>query len=131
MSGGQAEYRFTKQHEWIEVTGTGLGLVGVTDFAQKQVGDVIFVGLPKVGQTFKGGEELATVESTKAVFEVFAPVACEVIEVNASLETAPEKVNSDPQGAGWFAKVRILDSSELQNLMNRTAYEAFCPECKS
>lgn len=128
---GPAEYRFTKQHEWIEVDGTGVGLVGVTDFAQKQVGDVIFVGLPKVGRKFAGGEELATIESTKAVFEVFAPVACEVVEVNASLETAPEKVNSDPLGAGWFAKVRILDPSALENLMDRKAYEAFCPQCES
>lgn len=129
--GDLAEYRFTKQHEWIEVSGTGVGSVGITDFAQKQVGDAIFVGLPKIGQKFRAGEELATIESTKAVFEVFAPVSCEVLEVNTALETAPEKVNSSPQEAGWFAKVRILDSSELKTLMDRSAYEAFCPECES
>jgi glycine cleavage system H protein len=129
--GDLAEYRFTSQHEWIEVNGTGVGSVGVTDFAQKRVGDVIFVGLPKIGQKFRAGEELATVESTKAVFEVFAPVSCEVLEINGSLETAPERVNSSPHDAGWFAKVRILDPSELKTLMDRLAYEAFCPECKN
>jgi glycine cleavage system H protein len=126
-----AECRFTKQHEWIEVNGTGVGSVGVTDFAQKQVGDVIFVGLPQIGQKFRVGEELATIESTKAVFEVFAPVSCEVLENNTSLEMAPEKVNSSPEDSGWFAKVRILDPSELGTLMDRSAYEAFCPESKS
>ena len=124
-------YRYTRQHEWIEVNGSGVGSVGITDFAQKQVGDVVFVGLPKVGATFQAGEELATVESTKAVFEVFAPVACEVVEVNTSLETSPEKVNADPHGAAWFAKVRIFESAELQDLMDRAAYEAFYPECKT
>ena len=129
--GYPTNYRYTKQHEWIEVNGTGMGLVGITDFAQKQVGDVVYVGLPKVGATFKSGQELATIESTKAVFEVFAPVSCEVLEVNTSLESSPEKVNGDPHGAAWFAKVRILDTAGLASLMDEAAYEAFCPECKS
>lgn len=124
-------YRYTKQHEWIEASGTGIASMGITDFAQKQVGDVVFVGLPKVGAKFKAGEELATIESTKAVFEVFAPVGCEVVEVNTALETAPEKVNADPQGEAWFAKVRIADPSELSSLMDAAAYEAFCPECET
>jgi glycine cleavage system H protein len=125
-------YRYTKQHEWIEANGNGgVARIGITDFAQKQVGDVVFVGLPKVGATFKAGEELATIESTKAVFEVFAPVGCEVLELNTSLESAPEKVNADPQGEAWFAKVRIVDPNELSNLMDAAAYEAFCPECQT
>lgn len=124
-------YRYTKQHEWIEVNGTGVGNMGITDFAQTQVGDVVFVDLPKAGATFKAGAELATVESTKAVFEVFAPVSCEVLEVNTALETAPEKVNADPHGAAWFAKVRILDPAELATLMDAATYEAYCPECKT
>lgn len=126
-----AGYRYTKQHEWIEVNTTGVGSVGITDFAQKQVGDVVFVGLPKVGETFQIGQELATIESTKAVFEIFAPASCQVLEVNTSLETAPEMVNSDPHGKAWFAKVRILDPSELANLMDAQAYERFCPECQT
>ena len=126
-----ANYRYTQQHEWIEVNGSGVGAVGITDFAQKQVGDVVFVGLPKVDATFKAGQELATVESTKAVFEIFAPVSCHVLEVNTTLETAPERVNSDPHGAAWFARVRILNPAELLALMDAKAYEAFCPECKT
>jgi len=129
--GYPGNYRYTRQHEWIEINGTGVGSVGITDFAQKQLGDVVFVGLPRVGATFKGGEELATVESTKAVFEVFAPLSCQVLDVNRSLEGAPEKVNADPYGAAWFAKVRILDPAELESLMDASAYEAFCPESKT
>jgi len=125
-----ADYRYTKQHEWIHVDGSGIGAVGITDFAQKQVGEVVFVGLPKVGAKIKAGQEFASVESVKAVFEVFAPASGEIVEVNTALESAPEKVNADPHGEAWFAKVRISNPDELKALMDASAYEAYCPECE-
>jgi len=125
-----ADYRYTKQHEWIHVDGTGVGAVGITDFAQRQVGEVVFVGLPKIGDKIKFGQEFASVESVKAVFEIFAPASGEVVEVNTALEAAPEKVNSDPHGEAWFAKIRLSSPDELKELMDATAYGAFCPtEC--
>jgi len=125
-----ADYRYTKQHEWIHADGGGIAAVGITDFAQKQIGEVVFVGLPKVGDKFKAGQELASVESVKAVFEVFAPASGEIIEVNTALESAPEKVNADPHGEAWFAKLRLSNSEELKELMDADAYEKYCPECE-
>jgi glycine cleavage system H protein len=117
-------YRYTKQHEWIEAKGD-TGTVGITDFAQCQIGDVVFVELPKPGKKVASGESFATVESVKAVFEIFAPASGEVIEVNAELQNAPEKVNAEPHGAAWFVKLRLRDPQELNELMDAPAYEAF------
>jgi glycine cleavage system H protein len=121
-------YRYTKQHEWIRVDPGGIGTVGITDFAQRQVGDVVFVSLPKVGDQVKAGQEFASVESVKAVFEIFAPASGEVVEVNRALETNPEMVNSDAQGTAWFAKFRLANPKELEELMDATGYAAFCPQ---
>jgi glycine cleavage system H protein len=123
-----ANYRYTKQHEWICVEGEHAGRVGITYFAQTQVGEVVFVGLPKVGAEATAGEEFASVESVKAVFEIFAPASGEVIEVNTSLTNAPEKVNQDPHGDAWFAKLQLANAAELAQLMDAQAYEAFCPD---
>ena len=126
-----ADYRYTKQHEWIRADGNGVGTIGLTDFAQTKIGEVVFVGLPKVGDTIKAGQEFASVESVKAVFEVFAPASGEIVEVNAALESAPEKVNADPHGDAWFAKVKLSNADELNELMDASAYEKYCPECES
>ncbi len=119
-----ANYHYTKQHEWIDANGDK-GTVGVTDFAQSQIGDVVFVELPKPGMKVASGQSFATVESVKAVFEIFAPASGEVTEVNAELHNAPEKVNSDPHGSAWFVKMRLVDPKQLNDLMDAPAYEKF------
>ena len=119
-------YRYTKDHEWIEVK-DGLGIVGLTDFAQSQLGDVVFVELPNAGATLEAGKPLGTVESVKTASEIYAPVSGEVVEVNSALKDAPEKVNSDPHGAGWLVKVRLKNAAEIDVLMDAAAYEAYIP----
>ncbi|HXW62395.1 MAG TPA: glycine cleavage system protein GcvH [Candidatus Acidoferrales bacterium] len=119
-----ATLRYTKDHEWIEVKGE-LGTVGLTDHAQSQLGDVVFVELPKVGTKLEAGKPLGTVESTKAVFEIFAPASGEVSEVNEDLANAPEKINQDPHGAGWLVKVRLLGRDEVAGLMDAKEYESY------
>lgn len=124
---GAADYRYTKEHEWIKVQGDA-GTVGITDYAQHELGDVVFVELPKVGTLLKAGQSFGTIESVKAVSEIYSPVSGEVIEINAALANAPEKVNQDPQGAAWLAKIRLADRKELDSLMNETAYHAYVAE---
>jgi glycine cleavage system H protein len=119
-----ANYRYTKQHEWIEAEGDK-GTVGITEFAQSQIGDVVFVELPKPGTKVASGQSFATVESVKAVFEIFAPASGEVVEVNSELQSAPEKVNKEPHDAAWFVKMRLFDPKELNGLMDAPAYETF------
>ena len=114
---------FTKDHEYIVVDGD-VGAVGITDYAQKQLGDVVFVELPEVGKQTKPGEQAGVVESVKAASDVFAPIAGEVLEVNGALEDNPALVNEDAQGKGWFYKVRIADPAELDALMDEAAYAA-------
>lgn len=114
--------RFTKDHEWIELNGD-IASVGITTFAAGQLGDVVFVELPEVGRTVKPGEGFAVVESVKAASDVYAPISGEVVEVNEALAAKPETVNEDAQGAGWFAKIRIADPSQLDGLMDAAAYE--------
>jgi glycine cleavage system H protein len=116
--------RFTKDHEWIRVDG-GIGTVGITDHAQEQLGDVVFVELPEVGRKAAKGEAVAVVESVKAASDVFAPVAGEVTEVNAALADQPGLVNEGAEGGAWFFRLRIADAAELDALMDRAAYEAF------
>ena len=116
--------RYTKEHEYIRVEGD-TGVVGITDYAQGQLGDVVFVELPEVGRTVAKGDEAAVVESVKAASEVYAPVSGEVIAMNDELEGAPGTVNEDPTGRGWFFKLKVGDASELEDLMTEEQYRAF------
>lgn len=116
--------KYTKDHEWVSVEGD-IGTVGVTDFAQHQLGDVVFVELPDVGRTLEQGKEAAVVESVKAASEVFAPVSGEVTEVNHALENEPALVNTGAQTDGWFFKLRLTDPSQLDALMDEAAYKEF------
>jgi glycine cleavage system H protein len=122
-----ANYRYTKQHEWIEVNGD-VATIGITDYAQHELGDVVFAELPKSGATITAGKSFGTVESVKAVSELYAPASGEVIEANGELHDTPEKINSDPHGAAWLIKVRLANPAELKDLMNAAAYEAFIVE---
>ena len=119
-----AETRYTKDHEYIRIEGD-TAVVGITDYAQSQLGDVVFVELPEIGKTVGKGDEAAVVESVKAASEVYAPVSGEVTAVNSALEAAPGTVNEDPLGSGWFVKLRIADASEVAALMSEDEYKAF------
>ena len=114
---------YTKEHEWVAVTAEK-AIVGLTDFAQKELGDVVFVELPEVGRNLGAGDEFGTVESVKAVSEIYAPVACEILEVNKNLEDHPEIINEDPYGRGWLLKIKIQNPAELESLMDAAAYQA-------
>jgi glycine cleavage system H protein len=116
---------YTKDHEWVRVDGDA-ATVGITDFAQGQLGDVVFVEVPEAGRQVSQGGEAAVVESVKAASDVFAPVGGEVIEGNQALVDDPALVNSDPEGEGWFFKLRLADTSELNDLMNADQYREFC-----
>lgn len=116
--------RFTKDHEWIKVEG-GLATIGVTAYAAEQLGDVVFVELPPVGKSVAEGEGLAVVESVKAASDVYAPVSGEVFAANDALSNTPETVNQDPEGSGWFVKLKLADANQVDALMDRDAYETF------
>lgn len=116
---------FTEDHEWIAVDGD-LGIVGISDYAAKALGDVVFVELPDIGLELDKGDEAAVVESVKAASEVYSPIGGEVTEVNGALEDEPAKVNEDPQGDGWFLKIKISDADELDGLMDEAAYKTYC-----
>jgi glycine cleavage system H protein len=122
-----AKYRYTKQHEWIDVNGD-VATIGITDYAQHELGDVVFAELPKPGAQITTGKSFGTVESVKAVSEIYAPASGEVVEANAELHDTPEKINSDPHGAAWLIKVRLANPGELKDLMDAAAYEAFIVE---
>ena len=121
------DVKYSKDHEWLTVDGE-IATIGITSFAQQQLGDVVFVELPVVGKTVAKGDEVAVVESVKAAAEVYTPVSGEVFEVNSTLDNAPETVNSDPQGGAWFFKIRLSDTTELDSLMDSTAYDEFAME---
>jgi glycine cleavage system H protein len=114
--------RFSKDHEWVKVEG-GIATVGITAYAQEQLGDVVFVELPAIGKKVKQGDEAAVVESVKAASEVYAPISGEVTDVNAALSDTPALVNEDAEGKGWFFKLKIGDAKELDSLMDATAYK--------
>lgn len=116
--------KYTKDHEWIESKGD-VGTIGVSDFAQKELGDVVFVDLPEPGRRLAQGEEFGTIESVKAVSEVYSPASGEVIEANGSLKDHPEQVNQDPYGKGWILKIRLTNPKELDGLMDAAAYTAY------
>jgi glycine cleavage system H protein len=116
--------RYTRSHEYVRVE-RGTGVIGITDYAQSQLGDVVFVELPPVGERLSKGAEAATVESVKAASEVNAPVSGEVVEVNSALADSPGLANEDPSGKGWFFKIKLTDAAELDSLMDEDAYRAF------
>jgi glycine cleavage system H protein len=122
-----AGYRYTKDHEWINVEGS-VGTIGITDYAQHELGDVVFVELPKLGAQIKTGQSFGTVESVKAVSDIFSPVSGEVTETNSLLSDSPEKVNQDPHGTAWLIKVKLADPKEVISLMDAAAYQAYVDE---
>jgi glycine cleavage system H protein len=119
-----AETRYTKDHEYIRIEGD-TGTVGITDYAQGQLGDVVFVELPSVGKALTKGGEAAVVESVKAASEVYAPVSGEVVAVNSELEAAPGTVNEDPAGKGWFVKIKLANAGELDGLLSEAEYQDY------
>jgi glycine cleavage system H protein len=116
--------KYTKDHEWVRLEGDVV-VVGITDYAQTQLGDVVYVELPEIGRRVEKGKEAAVVESVKAASEVFAPVSGEVVAINAELAGEPGRVNSDPLGEGWFMKLRVANAKELGDLMDEAAYGRF------
>ena len=120
-------FRFTRDHEWVRLDGD-LAIVGITDYAQSQLGDVVYVELPEIGHRVAKGTEAAVVESVKAASEVYAPVSGEVAEINEMLTTDPATVNADPMGDGWFIKLRLDDPKELDSLMDEEGYKRFIEE---
>jgi glycine cleavage system H protein len=125
-----SDLHYTKEHEWVGVAGD-TAVIGITDYAQEELGDVVFVDLPKVGARFERGSTLGSVESVKAVSDIYAPVSGEVIEVNDALATAPEKLNQDPHGAGWLAKIKLTAPAEIQELLSAEDYQTYVTAEKS
>ena len=119
--------KFTKEHEWLRIEGD-VGTVGITDHAQEQLGDLVFIELPEIGKKMAKGDEAAVVESVKAASEVYAPVGGEVIEVNEALNDSPAKINTDALGDGWMFKIRITDAAETEALLDEAAYKALVDE---
>jgi len=119
-----ANYRYTKEHEWVDAK-DGVAKIGITDYAQSELGDVVFVELPAVGTKLVTGKSLGTVESVKAVSEIYAPASGEVLEANAELHNKPETINTDPHGAAWLVKIKLGNPAELDGLMDAPGYEAY------
>jgi glycine cleavage system H protein len=124
------EFLYTKEHEWIRVD-EEIGTIGITDYAQKELGDVVFVELPKVGDHVTANESFGTIESVKAVSEIFAPVDGEVVGVNSKLQNNPELVNADPHGDAWLIRIRLADRRDTDKLMTAEDYEAYIQEKKA
>jgi glycine cleavage system H protein len=116
--------KYSNEHEWIRVEGD-VGTIGITNYAQEQLGDVVFVEVPAVGRKVAKGESVAVVESVKAASDIFSPVSGEIVEGNAALADSPGDVNAEPMGKGWFFKIRLSDKSELDGLMDEAAYDTF------
>jgi len=121
------EFKYTREHEWVKVEGD-VGAVGITFHAQQALGDIVYVELPKVGMKAEKGKTLGSVESVKAVSDIYAPVSGEVIEVNEALVQTPELLNRDPHGAGWLARIRLSSPEELNNLLDAEQYQALVAE---
>jgi glycine cleavage system H protein len=124
------EFLYTQEHEWIRVD-EAVGTIGITDHAQKELGDIVFVELPKAGDHVTAKETFGTVESVKAVSEIYSPVTGEVIAVNPKLQSSPELLNADPHGEAWLIRVRLADRSEIDNLLSAEDYEAYLREEKA
>lgn len=118
------EYRYTEEHEWVHVAGS-VATIGITDHAQEQLGDIVYVELPEVSSQVEASQSFGTVESVKAVSDIYAPVSGEVIEVNETLAEKPEKINSDPHGAAWLIKVRMSDPKQAEPLMSADKYQQY------
>ncbi|HZS52187.1 MAG TPA: glycine cleavage system protein GcvH [Bryobacterales bacterium] len=118
------DFRYTKEHEWIKVEGD-TGVVGITDYAQKELGDIVYVDLPKVGAKLVAGKTMGSVESVKAVSDIYSPASGEVIEVNNELAEKPESLNEDPHGSAWLVKIRLSDRAELDGLLTAAAYQEY------
>jgi glycine cleavage system H protein len=116
--------KYSNEHEWIRVEGD-VGTIGITNYAQEQLGDVVFVDVPAVGRKVSKGESVAVVESVKAASDIFAPVSGEIVEGNAALADSPGDVNAEPMGKGWFFKIKLSNKSELDGLMDEAAYDTF------
>lgn len=127
--GYPTQYRYTKEHEWIDTKGD-TATIGITDYAQHELGDVVFVELPARGSKLATGKTFSSVESVKAVSEIYAPANGEVVEANTELQNKPETINSDPHGAGWLVKIKLANPSEVSALMDAAAYEAYIEEKK-
>lgn len=121
------DQHYTKQHEWVRASGD-VGTVGITDYAQQELGDIVYVDLPRVGTKVERGKVMGSVESVKAVSDIFSPVSGEVIEVNDALATAPEKLNESPHGDGWLVKIRLSASDEIKELLSAADYEKYVAE---
>jgi glycine cleavage system H protein len=119
-----AKFRYTKEHEWIDVQGD-TGTIGITDYAQHELGDVVFVELPKIGTKLTAGKPLGTVESVKAVSEIYSPATGEVTAINDTLADSPEKINTDPHAAAWLVKVKLANPADVSSLMDATAYQKY------
>ncbi len=124
MANVPQDLRYTKEHEYVKSDGGDVVTVGITDYAQGELGDVVFVELPKVGDTFSAMQVFGTIEAVKAVSELYSPVAGEVVEVNGALDANPALVNNDPYGEGWMVKMRVADAAALDGLMDAAAYES-------
>ena len=120
--------KFSEDHEWVELKGDDLVVIGITDFAQEQLGDLVYVELPEVGDECSRGENISVIESVKAASDLVAPVSGTIIEVNSRLEDEPELVTEDSMGEGWFIKVKLSNTSELDDLMDERAYNSFTEE---
>lgn len=120
--------RFTRDHEWVLMEDDGVAVIGITDYAQDQLGELVYVELPAVEQEFGAGSDAVVIESVKAAGEVKTPVSGSITAVNESLVDEPEKVNSDPMGEGWFVKIKVTDPSELDGLMDEDAYKEYTDE---
>ena len=118
------DFRYTKEHEWVHAEGP-IATAGITDHAQREIGDIVYVDLPKVGASVEKGKALGSVESVKAVSDVYAPVSGEIVEINELLSTAPEKLNESPHGAAWLVKIRMSDPAELNSLLSAEEYESY------
>ena len=117
-------YRYTKEHEWVLVEGD-IGTIGITDHAQEELGDIVYVDLPKVGGRVEQGKSLGSVESVKAVSDIYSPVTGEIAEANQLLADAPEKLNEDPHGTAWLVKIRLAAPAEVENLMSASDYQTY------
>ena len=117
-------FRYTKEHEWVLAEGD-TGTVGITDHAQQELGDIVYVDLPKVGSQVEAGKSLGSVESVKAVSDIYSPVSGEVVEINQTLADAPETLNTDPHGAAWLVKIKLSGAAEVQNLMSAADYLSY------
>ena len=124
MSNIPSELRYTKEHEWVKETPNGNFRIGITDFAQSALGDIVYIQLPKLGEVIVQGKVCGEVESTKSVSEIYAPISGKIVTVNANLDTAPETLNADPYGAGWIIEVEVSDKDQLNFLLSPTDYQS-------